>query len=248
LLVSLRTSIRGNVKYFKTTTEAEHRTETGEARAAWETTRTIANPEEDSRARVARSKAATLIRGVCVESAFGLLCPLAKRAELESAIREARAVTATFNRTAELSRIDVNIITGEIAADDVEAVKSINSEIRGLLESMARGVAALDVSAIRDAADRARSIGQMLSPVAQERVKIAVDTARAAARRIVKAGETAAIEIDAAAVAKITSARTAFLDLDETEAEAEPFSVAIPEAAPARALDLFAEEGPALAL
>jgi hypothetical protein len=73
----------------------------------------------------------------------------------------------------------------------------------------------------------------MLTPEAAERVFTAVTTARTAARQIVKAGETAAAEIDSAAIRKIASARTAFLDLDDTNA---PDTFAPTPAA--RALDL----------
>jgi hypothetical protein len=46
-----------------------------------------------------------------------------------------------------------------------------------------------------------------------------VDAARGAARKIVKAGEDAAQEIDREAIKTITEARTAFLDIDTEPAE-----------------------------
>jgi len=83
------------------------------------------------------------------------------------------------------------------------------------MESMAEGMRNLDSDVIRDAANRARNIGQMLTPDVQERVQVAIDLARKAARQIVKAGETGAVEVDRVAIERIREARSMFLDLDE---------------------------------
>jgi hypothetical protein len=221
LLVSLKTSLTGNVAYDKRILEAAHKTEDGEQRERWETLKTISDPAEQARAEKARSKAASAIRGVCAHSAFGLLCPERDADKLEAAIAEARAIADRFNQSAALSRVSVYVITGRIAADDVEAVRAINSEVAELLARMAQGVERLDVKSIRDAADRAKSVGAMLPAETQARIQLAIDSARSAARQIVKAGEAAAQEIDTRAIRQITEARTAFLDLDDNGQEIE---------------------------
>jgi len=231
LLVSLKTSIAGNVKYQKKILEAEHVTDEGTQQARWETERTIINPAELEAAKKARSKARSLISGVCATSAFGLLCPETAADALEKSIAAARGVADAFNETASLTRVHVYIITGRIAPDDVEAVRAINSEIRELLADMERGVKNLDVKTIREAASQARSIGSMLSPDAAARITIAIEAARATAKKIVQAGEQAAQEVDLRTIAAITEARTAFLDLDDAKEIASP-------AAEQRALDL----------
>lgn len=236
LLVSLKTSVAGGVRYVAETVEPDHTIEGGALKAVWQTTRVIDDPAEHEAAVKIRSKVRTIISGVCAASAFGLLCPEDKAPELERAMTEARALAEAFNRTARLNRVSVYIITGRVAPDDVEAVKAINSEVRDLLEAMSRGVQDLDVKRVREAADRARQLGAMLSPDAAARIQIAIDTARSAARKIVKAGEQAAQEIDTAAVRKITEQRTAFLDLDPAQ------EVAAPEAE-ARGVDLAPEGG-----
>jgi hypothetical protein len=131
-------------------------------------------------------------------------------------------VVDEFNASATLTRVSVNVIVGRIAADDVEAVRAINSEVRDLLARMDAGVAKLDPDEIRDAANRAKGLGQMLSPEASGRVQVAINAARLAAREIVKAGEQAAVEVTAAAIAAITETRTAFLDLDDATEVAAP--------------------------
>jgi hypothetical protein len=219
LLVSLKTSSRGNVRYDKIDLDAHD--EGAAAIAKWETTRTIADQEEYERAKKAQGRASTLIRRVCSVSAFGLLCPEANADLLEQAIRDAQDVVDAFNATATLTRVGVYVIVGRVAQDDAEAVRAINSEVRELLDDMSRGVERLDVTAIRNAANKARQLGSMLTPSAQAKVQFAIDSARSAARKIAAAGESAAIEVDSYAVRMITEQRTAFLDMrDESEVKA----------------------------
>ncbi len=235
LLVGLSTSISGNVRYRTQTLEEEHLTEDGAEAARWETERTITDPAEYEAAKKARSKARNSIVRVCAASAFGLLCPEDKVADLEAGLAEARATAERFNATATVTRLSVNVLTGRIASDDVEAVKAINSEVRDLLSQMERGIQKVDVQAIREAADKAKALGSMLSPDAAERVQAAIDVARAQARQLVKAGEQAATAIDEAAIRKITESRVAFLDFDEGLEVKAPEAVGL-------GLDLMPEE------
>src|SRR5580765_2697290 len=229
-LISLKTSVRGNVQYTKVGGQ-EILTEDGKAVAEWETTRVISDPAEFKRAGEVRSKARSLINSVCVASSFGLLCPEKQKQNLDLAVSEARRLTDEFNQDAELTRVSVYIMIGKIASSDVEAVKAINSEISDLLAQVEKGLRNLDVKSIRDAANKAKQIGQMLSPEAASRIQVAIDAARSSARRIAKAGEQAAVEVDMQAIAKVVSSRTAFLDFDEAKEVAAPQQEA-------RALDL----------
>lgn len=217
LLVSMNTSIKGNVHYQKVDLENAHVERNGEQRARWETTRVISDPAEHEMAVKVRDKVRNLISGQCATSAFGLLCPENNADALREAMVEARQIVDGFNDEATLTRMSVNVIYGRIAQDDVEAVRAIAGEIRGLMEDMQDGLKTLNVKAVRDAANKARSIGGMLSPEAKGRIDVAIDAARKAARQIVKAGEEIAIEVDRTTLAEIDGARTAFLDL-ETEA------------------------------
>lgn len=214
LLVSLKTQIVGNVRYEKETIESP-KIVGGQERTAWKTERTIADPKEFERAKVARGKCRTLITSVCANSAFGLLCPKTSMKRLGEAIAEARKVADEFNQTAKLSRVNVNVIAGEINPNDLEAVRAIKSEVADLMREMQEGVKSLDPQAVRMAANKIRSVGMMLTPDSQEKVKAAIDAARGAARKIVKAGEQAASAIDTEAMKTLTEARTAFLDFEE---------------------------------
>jgi hypothetical protein len=235
LLVSLKTAIRGNVTYQYRDIEPEHLTEDGRQLTKWETARIIADPEEHEAATKIRSKVRTVISGACVRSAFGLLCPEKSADDLDSALTEARRLADEFNAAAKLTRINVYVLVGRIAPDDLEALRAINSEASDLLATMVDGIRNLDVTTVRDAADRARDIGRMLTPEAQARIGTAIDVARAAARKIAKAGEQAAQEIDQRTIRRITEARVAFLDLDPVAEVAAP-------AEEARALDLSPAE------
>lgn len=234
LLVSMQTSIKGNTHYRTMELEADHVDANGSRRARWETERIVTDPAEHEDAIKVRTKARGLILSVCSQSAFGLLCPNNKETDLREAIAAARELTDEFNSTAQLTRMNVNVIYGRIAQDDVEAVRAITGEIRELMEDMQQGLKTLDVKAVRDAANKARSVGAMLSPEAKSRLDTAIDAARKSARKIAKAGDAAAAEVDRATIARIDMARTSFLDLD---IEAEAAHTAAP-AMDARAIDM----------
>lgn len=231
LLVNVKTSVRGNVSYRKFN-EVGATAENGAIQTTWETERTVIDQKEQEAASKVRSSARSLIASVCANSAFGLLCPEANRADLDKAVAEARKLCDEFNRTSSVTFVKFFAIAGRIAPDDVEAVKAINSEVRDLLSDMRDGLNELDVKAVRAAADRAKQLGSMLSPDAQVRLQFAIDAVRDTAKRMVKAGETAATEIDAAVMNKLAEARTAFLDLDPAK------DVIAPVDTSARAIDL----------
>jgi hypothetical protein len=222
LLVSLKTAIRGNIHYEHRDIELEHVTDDGTRVASWETERSIVDPAEYDTAVKIRTRIRTVINAACVRSAFGLLCPEKSAEDLDKAVSEARRLADEFNASAKLTRIYVYVLTGRIAPDDLEALRALNSEARDLLATMAEGIGNLDVTAVRDAADRARALGRMLTPGAQARIGSAVEVARNAVRKIVKAGEQAAQEIDQQTLRRLAEARTAFLDLDPAADVAAP--------------------------
>lgn|SRR5262245_21131135 len=216
-LVSVKTSISGNVSYATKDIPSDHLRYGSEVISRWETTKTVTDPKEHERATKARSLARSAIQTVCAHSAFGLLCPEANVEKLNAAVAKAREIADAFNVTAQVSRLNVNVLVGRIAPDDVEAVKAINSEIRDLVDTMAQGLAAMDVQKVRDAANKARSVSKMLDVNASDRVAKAIEVARNAAKEVVKAGETGAIEIDEVAIQRLVEARTSFLDYSEED-------------------------------
>lgn len=253
LLVSLKTTVKGGVNYQRVDLEKDHETEDGARRARWETVRTIPDPEEFERATQARANARAIVAAVCVNSAFGLLCPNSKEEELWAAVERARDVVESFNRSASLSRLGVYVLVGRIAQDELEAVRAIRAEVTELLDRMQAGIRAADPEAIRDAATKARQLGAMLTDEAAGKVSEAVLEARRAAReitrRVEKSGEQAAKVIGELSMKAIDGARFAFLDLDATGAPVEseapqvhaldlaPASESAPQPAPVLALD-----------
>ena len=219
LLVSLKTTLKGNVSYHTLDAAPDEAVIPSEqsnvAVAAWNTTRVTKDVEEFEAAKKVRSKARALITGVCANSNFGLLCPQARVADLESALADARAICEAFNATARVTRIGCFVITGEIAQNDLEAARAINSEIAEGIEVMRRGCETLDPAMIRDAASKLKDVGQMLTPAMRERVEAGIKLARTEARRLVKSGENAALAVDRQVVDQLAFARSAFLDIDD---------------------------------
>jgi hypothetical protein len=214
LLVAVTTSIRGNIRYW-TTDLGTTTTVDGAEESRWETNRVITDKAEQERASKARSLARSAVQSVCAQSAFGLLCPEAKRDALDSAVATARSIVDEFNSEASVTRVAFNVLCGRIAPDDAEAIRAINAEMSDLMAAMAEGMRNLDVTVIRANANRMKAVGQMLSPEMQQKVQAAIDIARKTARDAVKAAETGAQEVDRAAIAKVMESRTMFLDIGE---------------------------------
>jgi len=240
LLVHLSTTVSGNVQYRREDITQARETAEGTVVSEWNTEKTIRDADEQARAEKVRSDCRAFIAAACINSgAFGLLCPLKNEQPLRDAITQARDMARAFNAGARITRVDVRVMTGRIAASDTEATKDLNAEISSLLDRMESGVRNLDVEAIRDAAKRAKTLSEMVSDGASEQLQKAIDTARSAARTIVKAGETAAQEIDYRAIKAITESRTAFIDLDEAREMRAP-------AVTGRALDLETTPAPTI--
>lgn len=219
ILVSLKTSLKGSVVYERR--DLEDKTEGETETERWETTKVIEDKTEHEKATKARSKARSMIAAHCCPTSFGLLCPLSKEDELNEAIREARRMVEDFNESAVRARVDVYVLKGRIADSDEEATRAIASDVTSLLEEMQAGIKAVDVKAIRDAANKARAMGAMLDEDKQAQVTRAIDVARKAAREIVKrvekGGEAADVVLEEIATKPIESARFAFLDLDDDD-------------------------------
>lgn len=215
LLVGLKTSIKGNVKYNKKDlgTHLEGATE----RARWEQERTTKDAAEQAAAVEVRSKARRFIEAVCSRTDFGLLCPKIAKPDLDKAIVEARAVCAAFNATSKFTKVRFGAVTGTIAQDDLQAARELRKEISELLGDMKEGLEQLDLETVRNAATRAKQLGQLLTPEAATRVQMAVDQARALARKIAKAGDNGASAIEAGTIARLKEARGSFLDLEPVD-------------------------------
>ena len=236
-LVRVKTSVEGGVKYLKEIVESDHVVEeTGANEETWTTTRIVSDKKEHEAAKKVRSKAAAIIRGVCIQSGdFGLLCPIERREALDKAIDAAKQVAREFNRGAQVTRVKCYALTGYVAENDAKAIEAINSEVKDLLDTMVSGLENLDVKKVRDGASRVKAMANMLTPEMEARVQISVDAAREAAKKLVKAGTVAAMEVDRVAIRKITEMRTAFLDLEGED-------VVAPVAQAGRAVDLPPEE------
>jgi hypothetical protein len=220
LLVALKTSVTGNRMTDTTILELTP------SRRHSETVSTIEDPEEHARAMQTRGKVRSIIRSVCAQSAFGFLCPLERKDRLDAALAEANKVVAEFNASSKLSRVWYGVMIGEVAANDFQAIRAINSEVRDLINEMGAGITSNDAAAARDAAQRAQQVAQMLQAEAQALVDEAVEATRKAARAIVKSDKDktpekldVANETIAASVKVLEAKRGAFLDFDVVEAK-----------------------------
>lgn len=231
VLVSIKTSVTGNASSTKEAIEPEHKTRSGATRAVWNTTRIIADADEYKKAEAVRLQARVMVVQVCNKTPSGfLLCPENQIEKLTLTIAEAERKVAEFNRRARLTRVSFYPFTTQIVQDDVKAVRAIKSDVRELIKEMAAGIKECKPQDARKAASNLKRVVGMLPANIAEKAKSAIDAARAAATKLVKAGEDAAEAIDREAIKKINQARTAFLDTDEDEAPAVATTAVVTQA------------------
>lgn len=230
ILVALSTQIRGGASYQRVDLETGLKVETGAQVDKWETTKTVADPEEYTRATKVRATISAIIRRTCIEVGPNVvICPEANEGELNAAITRSRVLRDEFNASSTYAQISVRVWKGRIASTDEEAMQAVGEEVRELLSAMSTGIDKLDAEAIREAADQARKLGMVLDESQAATVNEAVKQARAAARTIVrrieKEGEQAAIVARDIQRGAIEKARIAFLDLDPIEIPANGASM-----------------------
>jgi hypothetical protein len=185
ILVALKTYVRGGVDYERSGIE-----EDAEGRVKkWETTRTMADPDEHKRATETASKASSMISRLCVRTTFGLLCRSDREGELDAAVAQVRQMTMEWNRKAVHSFVYVNAIKGRIADNDEEATRAILNEVSDLFERMNRAIAAADVTDIRATAMQMKRLTAMTTPSTSGVIERGYTAAREAAKAIVKRGE-----------------------------------------------------------
>ncbi len=220
IMVALKSTAVGGVTYQRKDLDASgEAVAEGASVARWETIKVVEDPAEHARAESVRSKALKGIRRACNQTSFGLLCPESGEAELDVAIRTARAMVKDYNDGATFTQIHIYAIKGRIASSDAEAARAIGEEVRSLIAGMSGAIDAMNVVDIRANADRANGMLAMLAPEQSATVGYAVDAARKAARQIVKRvqkdGESAAVVLADIQRGAIEKARIAFLDLDD---------------------------------
>jgi hypothetical protein len=221
-LVALKTSVRGGVEYFRSDIE---RSEEGHVKE-WHTKRLMEDPDERREATETINRLSNTIARLCTRTTFGLLCRTDREEELDEAIRDVRREVSEWNAQAVHSSIHINAVKGRIADNDEEAIRAIVDEATELLDRMEKGLSEADIKVIRDAAGRAKKLSGMLTPEAAGRLESAIESARDAARVIVKkAGDLdarvadAMIQVESEAFSK---ARFTFLEAAEHSVEALP--------------------------
>jgi hypothetical protein len=216
LLVSMFTSVKGNVSYHDIDRDVVRmdRTEVTDIH----TRKQVNDVDEQEAAIKQRTKIRGLILKHCVATAFSnsLICPNNKEEDLREAVEEARRLADEFNATARTTRISFYVITGRIAQDDVETVRAIASEVRQLVDGMQAGVKALDPKMIRDNANKLTQVGKVLSPEATPRLQAAIKASRQVADKMSQVGQAAAKEVDRQALTRLKMARVQFLDIENS--------------------------------
>jgi hypothetical protein len=223
ILVGLKSTISGGIKYNRTDLERSRVDDNGTERAKWETTRLIDNKEEYEEAVKVRGKAVSNIRRLCTPFELGLVCLVDRIEELEEAIVESKQMVREFNDKSTYSRINIFPSTWEARDNGEDAVRQLSAEVAKIIEEMQTGIDNFDVKNIRKAANKARSLAGVLEKEQEDILNEAISQARKAARmfvkRIEKEGERAEAVMAEVRRNELTKARVTFLDYSEEKEE-----------------------------
>lgn len=184
VLVALKSTVTGGVRYQRTDLplEGEYPVRDGSIRR-WETIKTVSDPAEHEAATKARNKALSLVRAVCAETVFGLLCPKDKEADLEAALAEARAVAQVHNQSAKYTTIGLYVLRAQIVDSDAEAAKAIAAEVSDALSKLTQAVQACDVKQARMVRDSLSEVSAMLADTPLAAVRIVLESTTNWARK-----------------------------------------------------------------
>lgn len=214
-LISLKTTLVGNISYHKQILEREHIVADGSEQAKWETMRVIGDRDEHNNGRKMQADARGKVTTVCTNTAFGLLCPEEKSDELIQAINEAKQIAEEFNRSARLSRMNVYVIVGKIAPERFDIVSAMAAETLELLATIQTGIRSRNADIIRPAANELRRLSDMFSENGRGKLQEAVDAGRSAARKIIKAPAGPAHELEGQATQIVNDVHRQFQQLTD---------------------------------
>lgn len=221
--------------------------------ATWQNTRILVDAEEHEAAIKVQGKISALVRKVCTITPFGHFCTDGNFPDLLAAVDAAKDLADDHNASARYTCVRVFFRAGQVAATDEQAAKDIAGEMIAIVDRMNAAIDRLDPDAIREAVKEANDFSALLAPVQSEKVGLAVEAARKAARDITTAARrakkvkdedgigdgtpNAAILLASLNRSALETARVAFLDFSEnTEVPGE--SLAPVNTARVDALDL----------
>lgn len=244
-MIALASALKGGVEY-QTVHEEVTENNGGIITEEWTTKKTTFDAEEHEKAVKVRGAALYQIRRLCVKTPFCLLCPENEEKELDVGVEIARKLIDDFNAESVYTKINLYVLKARLLGNDEQTAMAIAGEMRTLLSDMDVAIRKMDPEAIREALTKANEVSQMLVAEQQEKVSVAVELARTAAREITKAVKKKskdslnAINDFRVSLLAVEQARQSFLDYEE------PKELTSTEEAPAvqvKELDLSDEGG-----
>lgn len=218
-MVALHSICKGGVQYESLPHDAEVVGDRLTQRL--ESLKTVEDIREHEEAVRIRGLAAYQIRKFCGKTPFGLMCSEDNEAELDAGVVVAKGMTETFNATSSFTKISLYVLKGRISTTDEQSVKAIAGEMRSLLNEVEEAIRDLDPVKIREALTKVDQVNQLLVVEEQERVSVALEMARKAAREIKKTiSKQGAEYIDVAVdyrlqLAALQEAGKGFLDYED---------------------------------
>lgn len=154
----------------------------------YQTLRVYENKPEALRAKAVYDQARARLRKVCSKTVLGLVCPVAKEAELADAIADIERTVAEANREFTVCQVDYAVVPIRIQHTNARAQEALRREIQRYGERLVEATQTLDPEAIRRVLRAGRGLDTLVEDAeAREDLEQLGEAARAAARAIGKA-------------------------------------------------------------
>ena len=176
--------LRGGVSYRKedTSTEMEEDRENSE----WTSKKTVYSVKEREEGMSLWGRINRNVRGTCLETPIGLMCPKDKRGKLEETIEKLQQEVSDFNLRSLYVRIDYKVLFFSIVGNEEDVALAIRDEITELVSNLLKAVDTGDPKEIREAVAKAKGASDILAGTEAVALEKAVKTAREVARKVTK--------------------------------------------------------------
>ena len=156
----------------------------GEVRK-WETTRIIEDVPGYKAALTVRNRARDGVRGVCVRTQFGEICPLGREDDLNRKIADGQLDVQTFNSNNDHLKINWHCLKAYIRGSDTQALEAIHSTINEALAEMHDAYETGNYKKLRSVSKMLNQHKKILESgtLATSHLDEAIKNARAAARK-----------------------------------------------------------------
>ncbi len=151
----------------------------------FKTLRVFENKPEALRAKAVYEQARARLRKLCSKTVIGLVCPVAREAELAETISELDRMVAEANAEFRTCRIEYTVVPVRIEHDNARAHETLRREIQRHAERLIAATSSADAEGMRRALKAGKGLEQLVADESVRRDLEGLNEAARAAARVI---------------------------------------------------------------